>query len=72
MISVASWAKRSVNVKLDIDWEAVGLDKTAVEIHAPGIENFQPEKAFNIHDEIPIDPMKGWLIIIEQKKIKIV
>lgn len=65
LISVASWAKESVNVKLNIDWKAVGLDKSKVKMYAPKIENFQPEKKFSIEEEIIIDPIKGWLLIIE-------
>ena len=68
LISIASWAERPVSVKLEIDWESIGLDESKVKMYAPGIENFQPQKAFDIHEEIPIDPKKGWLLIIEQKK----
>ncbi|RTE54071.1 hypothetical protein EHW67_09095 [Arenibacter aquaticus] len=65
MISVASWANETVNIKLDLDWEAVGLDKNKVRIIAPKIEDFQPERTFSIDEEIPIEPTKGWLLIVE-------
>ncbi len=65
LISVASWAKETVDVKLNIDWQAVGLDKGKVRIIAPKIEDFQPEKTFSIDEEFPIEPTKGWLFIVE-------
>lgn len=65
LISVASWAKETVRIKLNIDWNAVGLNKSKVKIYAPKIEKFQPEKKFSIEEEITIDPIKGWLLIIE-------
>ena len=64
LISVASYANEPVRIVLDIDWEAIGLDSTKVQISAPFIENFQPEKTIIIHEKIPINPKKGWLIII--------
>lgn len=65
LVSVASWAKEPVKVTLNINWDAVGLDKTQVKMHAPNIENFQPESLFSITDEITIDPTKGWLLIVK-------
>ena len=65
LISVASWAKEITKVKLDIDWEAVGLDKSKVRMVAPEIENFQSGEIFSVDDEIRIEPIKGWLLIIE-------
>ncbi len=65
LISVASWAKETVNVKLNIDWDAVGLDKSKVKMKAPKIEEFQPEQLFSVDDDLTIDPTKGWLLIVE-------
>ncbi|WP_255702918.1 glycoside hydrolase domain-containing protein [Antarcticibacterium sp. 1MA-6-2] len=65
LLSVASWASETVNVNLDLDWEAVGLDKGKVRFIAPKIEDFQPERTFSINEEIPIEPTKGWLLIVE-------
>lgn len=66
LISLASWADRPVDVALKIDWDAIGLDSGKVRLFAPTIENFQLEKAFSIYEEIPIEPKKGWLIIVEK------
>ncbi len=67
LISVASWEESSVSLKLNIDWEAVGIDKSNATFTAPEIENFQPGKMFNLDEEIRIEPTKGWLIIVSKK-----
>ncbi|GAA3582401.1 glycoside hydrolase domain-containing protein [Snuella lapsa] len=65
LVAVASWAKEPVSVKLNIDWDAVGLNKSQVKMIAPKIEKFQPNKHFFIDEAIKIDPTKGWLLVIE-------
>lgn len=67
LVSIASWAKRPVDVLLKIDWDAIGMDPSQVEVHAPAIENFQDQQAFEIQGKIPLAPKKGWLLIIEDK-----
>ncbi|MCK0158277.1 DUF6067 family protein [Cellulophaga sp. F20128] len=65
LISVASWAKNTVKIKLNIDWDSLSLVKSNVKMSAPRIEKFQPEKIFSIDEEITIEPTKGWLLIVE-------
>ena len=65
LISVASWASSTVQVNLDIDWESLGLDPSKVKIKAPEIENFQPSREFAIDQSIPLEPTKGWLLVVE-------
>lgn len=65
LISIASWAKETVSCKLDIDWKALGIDPEKAIIYAPEIPNFQPSAKFGLNDEIPIEPAKGWLLIVE-------
>jgi hypothetical protein len=65
LIALASWAKGRVQVRLDIDWKALGLDETAAKLIAPEIADFQPEAAFSPGDPIPVEPGKGWLLILK-------
>jgi len=65
LISVASWANKPVDVLIEIDWNALNIDKSKVNFYAPEIENFQPKRSFGIDEEIPTEPTKGWLIIAE-------
>jgi hypothetical protein len=64
MIAIASWAPEERNVKLAIDWKALGIDATKATLVAPEIRNFQPGKTFAIGEEINVLPGKGWLLIL--------
>jgi hypothetical protein len=65
MIALASWAKEQQNVQLQVDWKAMGLNPNRVRIAAPEVENFQPAAEFGMEQKIPIEPGKGWVIIIQ-------
>jgi hypothetical protein len=65
MIAIASWAAEDTNIKLNIDWKALGIDPAKARITAPGIRNFQPAKTFGLNDEIPVQKGKGWLLVLE-------
>jgi hypothetical protein len=65
LISLASWAKEAVNIKLDIDWGAIGIDPSKAKLTAPPIEAFQEGRSFVIGEQIPVEPAKGWLILVE-------
>ena len=64
MVAIASWAAGEQNVKLTIDWKALGIDAAKATLVAPEIKNFQPGKIFAIGDEISVPPGKGWLLIL--------
>jgi hypothetical protein len=66
LVSVASWAAKKENVKLQIDWKSLGLDPGKVECVAPAIKDFQPGAKFVVGGEIPIEPGRGWLIILRK------
>ena len=62
LISIASWAKEPVNCRLMIDWKKLGLNTS--DLHAPAIKRFQDEKTFAPDAEIPVEPAKGWLLVV--------
>jgi len=64
LVSIASWAEGNTTVKLEIDWNKLGIDPTKATITAPAISNFQPAKTFAATDDIPVEKGKGWLLII--------
>jgi hypothetical protein len=66
LVSIASWAKMPVRVRLDVDWKALGLDPAKAHLYAPAIEQFQHEGLFSPSDEIPVVPARGWLLIIDE------
>jgi hypothetical protein len=65
MVALASWAKEPTAVKLAIDWKALGLDPARARLVAPAIESFQPGRAFAADEAIPVEPGKGWVIVIQ-------
>jgi len=64
MVSIASWAESQVEVRLDIDWDALGLDPDRATVSAPAVENFQNAGSFSPSEAIPVEPGRGWLLII--------
>lgn len=68
LVSIASWAKEPVEVKLSVDLERIGLLPGAVSIEAPAIERFQPGKKFSLTDTVHVEPGKGWLLILDGEK----
>ncbi|HQR66486.1 MAG TPA: DUF6067 family protein, partial [Thermoanaerobaculia bacterium] len=66
MVALASWAKEAVEVRLAVDWKALGLDEGRVRVSAPGIDGFQPSRAFDPSAPIPLEPGKGWLLVLER------
>lgn len=65
MVSIASWAPQDTNIKLQIDWDKLGIDPKKATLSAPEIKNFQPAHTFSPNDEIPVKKNEGWLLIIE-------
>jgi len=65
LVSVASWATSTVDVKLQIDWKAIGIDPAKAHFSIPYIKNFQDAKEVGINDGLSIAPTKGLLIIVE-------
>ncbi|GAA4802547.1 hypothetical protein GCM10023231_34400 [Olivibacter ginsenosidimutans] len=65
MVSLASWAAEDLSVHLQLDWKKLGIDPKRATIHAPAIDEFQPERHFKIDEPIPVQKNKGWLLIIE-------
>ncbi|MCL5005966.1 MAG: DUF6067 family protein [Acidobacteria bacterium] len=65
LISLASWSKEPVSVSLNIDWESLGQEATITKLTAPPIPGFQEAKSFSPAEKIPVEPGKGWLLILQ-------
>ncbi len=65
LIALASWAPEKTEVKLSIDWRALGLSADKVTLVAPAVDGFQPQATFKPGDAIPVEPGKGWLLVVE-------
>ncbi|MCX6361442.1 MAG: DUF6067 family protein [Armatimonadetes bacterium] len=67
LIALASWATAKVDVTLIIDWKALGISPAKAVISAPAVEDFQPARSFAAGDAVPVEPLKGWLLLIEER-----
>lgn len=65
LISLASWAKEPAFVSLEIDWAALGQNAKTSKLTASPILNFQEAKTFSPTEKIPVQPGKGWLLILQ-------
>lgn len=66
LVCVASWAKEPVDLKLKIDWPALGLDPAKAKLYAPAIEGLQKETLFAPTDALPVEPRSGWMLIVDE------
>jgi hypothetical protein len=48
--------------------ETLGFKPQKTSLSAPAIEEFQPEATFKPTDKIPVEPGKGWLLILSEMK----
>ncbi|QEC65724.1 hypothetical protein FRZ54_19185 [Mucilaginibacter ginsenosidivorans] len=67
LVSIASWAADDVNIKLKIDWKALGIDPSKATITAPEVKNFQPKADFQDGHDIKVEKGKGWMLIVTEK-----
>lgn len=68
LIAVASWAEQSTGFSFQFDWKTLGIDPKKAVLIAPDIKDFQKYSSFNPNDLIPIEPEKGWLFYLQEKK----
>lgn len=66
LIALASWAPGKTQVKLTVDWPAIGLDPRKTTLWAPAIEAFQPEAVFAVDGPLPVPPGQGWLLVADE------
>jgi len=67
LIALASWAKDPVDVRLKIDWKALGLDPKTASLKAPAIDKFQDAAELKPGDPIRVEPGKGWLLVLQKR-----
>jgi hypothetical protein len=65
LVAIGSWADKPRNVKLTIDWKALGLKRSAVAVTAPKIDGFQDACTFARDEAIPVPPRGGWLLVLK-------
>ncbi|MCY1721805.1 DUF6067 family protein [Prolixibacteraceae bacterium Z1-6] len=68
LIAVATWAESDDEVKLDINWETIGLKRSKAELYAPAIDGYQDENKWAPNEKIIVPKGKGFLIIVREKE----
>lgn len=68
LIALASWAKEDVQVRLQIDWQALGLRPDRCRLAAPLVLHVQPPATFSPDQPIPVPAGKGWLLVLEEEQ----
>ena len=68
LIAVASWNEKMDRFSFHFDWKSLGIDSAKAVLFAPEIKDFQKQTIFNPGDLIPIEPRKGWLLYIREKR----
>jgi hypothetical protein len=65
LIAYASWTNKDVNVRLDVDWKALGLEAGRVTIVAPAVAGLQEERVYDDLMNVQVGMGKGGWIIIQ-------
>jgi len=68
LVAVASWAKDPTEIKLSIDWKALGIDPADAVITAPAVADFQDAATFKPGQPISVQPGRGWLLWVARQK----
>ena len=67
LVSIGNFSVKDKNVRLSIDWEALGMDPAKARITAPEIDSFQKETSFKAGDAISVKSKEGWMLLIENQ-----
>ena len=65
LIALATWENTDVQIDLDIDWDALGLDPEEARICAPAIQDYQEERSWKPGETVTVPAGKGLLIVVE-------
>jgi hypothetical protein len=68
LIALASWASGPVATHLKIDFKALGIAPDKAVLRAPAVQGFQSATEFDVGAPIPIERLKGWLLVLEERQ----
>ena len=66
LIAIASWAKQAANIRLQIDWQKLGIDPHRAKLTAPAIDAFQNANSFSPDRDISVPSGRGYLLVLEE------
>lgn len=65
LIAIASWAKNDVDIRLNIDWNHIGVKHEGAQLVAPEIKGLQKQERYKLNDPIKISKNKGTILILK-------
>ncbi|MFV0505339.1 MAG: glycoside hydrolase domain-containing protein [Bacteroidales bacterium] len=65
LVAIGNWSEKSEKIKLEIDWNRLGIPSSEARLIVPEVQDFQSACEFAASDEITIASKKGYLILIE-------
>ncbi len=65
LVCLASWAPSNVSVRLTVNWQALGINPAKAKLKAVESAGVQPAAEFLPGDSIPVEPRKGWMLVLE-------
>jgi hypothetical protein len=66
LLAIAGWTMEKASFRLLIDWQAIGIDPARAVLRAPDIGELQAAGSFAVNEDIPIEPKKGWILILSE------
>ena len=66
LLSLGNFSDEPQEITLSVDWNGLGMEPENVRLWCPAIKDFQSAEEFKLDQKIPVEPRKGWLIIIEK------
>lgn len=67
IIAVANWSEKDQSCSLEINWDKLGMDRSACIYIIPSIPGFQDQQALTALNNITIPGKKGFLIVLQKK-----
>lgn len=64
LLALGNFGAAAAEVRLTLDWRALGLSQPRSRLSAPAIEDFQGGREFGWGEPIRIEPKRGWLIVV--------
>ena len=66
LIAIGSWSDKDEYVTLNIDWKALGLDKTKIKLTSPTIVGMQETNVYDVGKPVKVDKAQGLILILEK------
>ena len=68
LLSIGNYSDTLKHVRLHIDRKRLCLKGKNYRLRAPEIPTFQAAGEWGMEEEIPVEPRKGWLLLLEEEK----